>query len=94
MQNSGEPCCQSPRIKAYETYEIKFGNSLGAFLEVKKKIRKMAGSVALIHGSMTQRFILTNPYHMEGSEGRDYSCSAFEHLSGLASSSVEEIMRN
>lgn len=83
MEHAGEPCCQSSGIKIYK---IKFSNSVGACTEVEK-FRKTAGSFALIHGSITHS-------SMEGSEGRDYSCSLFEHLSGLASKAIKEIMRN
>lgn len=31
---------------------------------------------------------------MESNKGGDYSCAVFEHLSGFASSSIKEVMRN
>lgn len=51
----------------------------------------LQGVFALIHGSINQSSILMILYCMEGSEGRDYSCSPLEHHSGLASSSIEHL---
>ena len=67
-QNSGEPCCPSPGIKVRKS-------NLASLLVLSQK-RKKSGrwhSFALICGSITQRFILTNLYHLEVSEGRDWA---------------------
>lgn len=69
MENSGESR-RSPGIKIYK---IKFSRSLDACTE-GEKFRKLAGSFALVQGSITQSSILTL-YCMERSEGKDYSCS-------------------